>query len=380
MTTQETDLSQRPGSAEYVVVGAGCAGLTLAWQLSQQTRHPVVIVDNGAPRPDHFFGFWDHGAPALSLARDLATARWNRWSIITDQGVVVQNSTRSPYTALSSQAYETRLLQGLKGCSRIRFVQASANQVACTPELCRVDTTEGRIHGGQVFDSRPLPTPPGTLLQHFLGWRVQCEAPCFEPETAILMDFRVSQSRGMHFIYLLPFSQDEALVESTVFSPDPLPECWYADQIRAYLSEWYGIHSFRTVAREQGQIPLLYAYDRDTGRGTPVGVRAGAVRVSSGYAFAHILTQAEAVALDVARRRPVTARPCTGSVDRWMDHVLLRVIRRNPHLAPRIFQGMAAALSGDEMADFMNGNHGWRQRLRIVAAMPAWPFVRACLA
>ena len=31
------------------------------------------------------------------------------------------------------------------------------------------------------------------------------------------MDFRVDQSKGMHFVYLLPYSETEALVRSTIF-------------------------------------------------------------------------------------------------------------------------------------------------------------------
>ena len=33
------------------------------------------------------------------------------------------------------------------------------------------------------------------------------------------MDFDVSQEQGLHFMYVLPFSANEALVESTYFSP-----------------------------------------------------------------------------------------------------------------------------------------------------------------
>ena len=32
------------------------------------------------------------------------------------------------------------------------------------------------------------------------------------------MDFRCNQSRGLHFIYVIPFSKKKALIESTLFS------------------------------------------------------------------------------------------------------------------------------------------------------------------
>ena len=61
------------------------------------------------------------------------------------------------------------------------------------------------------------------MLQHFLGLEVRSRHEIFDPDTAILMDYRVDQSRGMHFNYLLPLSATEALVESTLFTPSVCP-------------------------------------------------------------------------------------------------------------------------------------------------------------
>ena len=45
------------------------------------------------------------------------------------------------------------------------------------------------------------------MLQHFQGYVVETKEDVFDDATAILMDFRCDQSRGIHFIYLLPFSK-----------------------------------------------------------------------------------------------------------------------------------------------------------------------------
>ena len=68
-----------------------------------------------------------------------------------------------------------------------------------------------------VFDSRPPIAPKNAMLQHFLGQEISVDKPVFDSLKAILMDFRVDQSRGMHFIYLLPFSPTCVLIESTLF-------------------------------------------------------------------------------------------------------------------------------------------------------------------
>ena len=69
------------------------------------------------------------------------------------------------------------------------------------------------------------------MLQHFQGIEVKTKQPCFDKDMAILMDFRVDQSKGMHFIYLLPYSATEALVESTLFSTELVDEEFYSIQL-----------------------------------------------------------------------------------------------------------------------------------------------------
>ena len=70
------------------------------------------------------------------------------------------------------------------------------------------------------------------MLQHFRGVEVKTVQTCFSPDTAILMDFRCDQSRGIHFIYLLPYSPTEALVESTMLSLERQDDAFYTEAIK----------------------------------------------------------------------------------------------------------------------------------------------------
>ena len=94
----------------------------------------------------------------------------------------------------------------------------------------------GKMNPKLTFDSRPPRASRNAMLQHFLGQEIEVDRPVFDDSTAILMDFRVDQSHGMHFIYLLPFSPTRALVESTSFSTKILEEEFYIDSINQYLS------------------------------------------------------------------------------------------------------------------------------------------------
>ena len=89
------------------------------------------------------------------------------------------------------------------------------------------------------------------------------------------MDFRCDQSHGLHFIYLLPTSPTEALVESTLFSADLLQDDHYIRNINIYLNEVLQITDFEVTDTEKGVIPLADCRDR-TAPQHAIGARGGA--------------------------------------------------------------------------------------------------------
>ena len=213
------------------------------------------------------------------------------------------------------------------------------------------------------------------MLQHFLGLEVRSRRAIFDPDTAILMDFRVDQSRGMHFIYLLPFSATEALVESTLFTPSVCPESYYRGEIAAYLEAHFGLDEFETLRTERGVIPLGILPPRDPSI-PGVGGNGGAIRPSSGYAFPFIQKQIDRAIAAACEGRELGFAVPHRRVDLWMDAVLLTVLRHWPERAPELFLRMGRALDGDEFARFLSGEADWPLRLKVIMAMPKAPFLR----
>ena len=67
------------------------------------------------------------------------------------------------------------------------------------------------------------------LQQHFIGWKIKTSEPAFTADKATFMDFSVAQKGNTRFMYVLPFSKTEALIEYTLFSKDLLPEKEYEE-------------------------------------------------------------------------------------------------------------------------------------------------------
>ena len=343
---------------QVCVLGDGCAALSLAARVDELANHKLTLVrpHDAPPETDHLWGFWD--GPNLTAASRLARKRWNSWSIVTGRGKAVLRSQKRPYAALHR-------LDWTAHC------RAAASRVG----VATLDGDEAAKAADFVFDSRPPPVPDGMMLQHFLGLEVRSRHAIFDSDTAILMDFRVDQSRGMHFIYLLPFSATEALVESTLFTPSVCSESYYRREIAGYLKTHFGLEEFETLRTERGVIPLGIMPPRDPSI-PGIGGNGGAIRPSSGYAFPFIQKQIDrAIAAALEGRELGFAMPHR-RVDLWMDTVLLTVLRHWPERAPDLFLRMGRALDGDEFAQFLSGEADWPLRLKVIIAMPKAPFLR----
>jgi len=228
----------------------------------------------------------------------------------------------------------------------------------------------------QILDSRPPSMKDGVMLQHFSGYEITTDRDVFDSTTAILMDFRCDQSRGMHFIYCLPFGARNALVESTLFSTELAPKPFYDSAIKRYLTEIIGIDDYRITRREKGIIPMATLPQRDPHL-AGIGANGGAIRPSSGYAFSFIQKQIDQIIASAKPGQPLTVKTPHSRFELFMDSIFLRVIRRHPVLAPQIFTAMADRLTGDEFALFLSGEAGPRLWTKLVLAMPKWPFICA---
>ena len=83
----------------------------------------------------------------------------------------------------------------------------------------------------------------------------QTEQEIFNPEQAMFMDFSVEQKGNTRFMYVLPTSKTEALLEYTLFSHSHLETSEYESEIELYIQK-LGITNYKIVEKERGSIPM----------------------------------------------------------------------------------------------------------------------------
>jgi lycopene beta-cyclase len=70
------------------------------------------------------------------------------------------------------------------------------------------------------------------------------------------MDFRTIQREGTSFVYVMPFSATEALVEYTLFSKSLLEDGDYDVALKDYVHNVLGLLDYEILEKEFGVIPM----------------------------------------------------------------------------------------------------------------------------
>ena len=225
---------------------------------------------------------------------------------------------------------------------------------------------EEKVYCKKIYDSRSVNIENDRLKQHFIG-NIITVNDGHQIKNVRLMDFRVKQDQGLHFIYLLPLDDNRLLVESTVFSKFLLDPSWYQNQISTYIDKNLNIEKYEIMDSEQGVLPMFEINSQNKDNYVQIGAKGGATKISSGYAFSFFLKQL------ISKNKDYHS-----FWDKWMDKIFVKYLENNDK-SDEVFMKMAERLKGEEFGSFMMGNAKFITKLKIIFAMPKISFIKSCL-
>lgn len=369
--------------SELVIMGGGCAGLSLARQLAILEKHGHAIPETTILEPreeylhDRTWCFWQ---PAHVPVDTRIAHEWERWSFSERGGSRILHEGGSwRYRCLPSDRFYREATSWIQGSSQIRLKTAVPVFSAAKGdgEDHRIETPEGPLKAGMVVDTRP-PSTRGKplLLQQFIGVEVKTAVPMQDPGCVGLMENMQQDEHGFLFHYVLPYSESKCLLEVTRFTADKVPwERMEEDLGRARQA--CDLSNAGESRRERGIIPMgLPAQNLSTGPTWAVaGTRGGAIRPATGYGFQRIAAWAESCARSLVEDGCVLSQPSFPRSIRWMDDLFLRLLRRKPELAPQLFMRFAGRLSPGQSVRFLSNKPNLYDKWRVVRSLPAQPFL-----
>ncbi|MEV1061063.1 lycopene cyclase family protein [Micromonospora chalcea] len=369
-----------------LVGGGGAASLVLA-ALDRHgvTGLRVAVVDPVHKRgQDRTWAFW--GLPGDDLD-PLLSASWSQVDVVTRAGRRVLTLDPLRYAMLRSAPVYDRAAAAERRLDAVR-ISAPAGELHDDGERVTVRDPEGRelVRAGWVLDSRPRrPKRPGrtSWLQHFRGWWLAADRPTFDPQRAVLMDFRTPQpQRGVSFGYVLPVDDRFALVEYTEFGPELLDDSGYDTALRGY-ADLLGLDltALRVREVEDGVIPMTDGpfEPRPSPRVVRLGTAGGATRPSTGFTFSAMLRQADQVARALAAGRPPVPAPAYPGRHLWMDAVALRALDRGHVGGVEFFERLFDRNPPERVLRFLDGVTSPAEDLAVMRSSPLLPMTGAVL-
>ena len=220
------------------------------------------------------------------------------------------------------------------------------------------------------------------------------------------MDFKPS-SHGIHFMYVLPYSATEALVESTWIC-EHHHHADYAQELHDDIAARWPNAQFEVKYTETGSLALITSKQQG---GKPlwywlaghlktlvanhlsnhkvvnnkvvnakvqvinIGTRAGTARAATGYAFLETLADSARLANLIKKNQPLTAFK-RHKIDTWMDALFLSFLTKNPAMGADYFVHMFANCQPARLIRFLTSEANWLDRLSVIRAVPAWPMLK----
>lgn len=371
---------------DYIITGGGLAGMSLLYYIlnSKLKDKKILILDQSAKeKNDRTWCYWEQKNTAFDF---LVHHRWEYLDFHTFDFSKTLNIKPYQYKMIRSIDFYNYCKDLLSKSTNVDNYVEKVIKVENLPSKVLISTDNGQYSADFCFNSilfeKPSLTSNIYLDQHFKGWIIQTETPAFDPTKATLMDFRLPHDGETKFVYVLPTSTTEALIEATLFSEKHLTTEAYDDLIKGYIQKYLPtVKSYKILHEEFGVIPMTdYSFSKGEGRILNIGTAGGHTKASSGYTFWYVQNKMKHLVEQLEKEgNPPVALTLRERIFSFLDHVFLNVLKYKRVPPPQIFGGLFKHNTPVQVLKFMSEQTSFLETVRILLKMQILPFFKAML-
>ena len=365
----------------YIIQGAGASGLWLAHSLNEAgllAFDQLLIVEGEANKVnDRTWCFWSTEEEQKFSFID------TRWSSLNIQG---KRQSISPYQYCHarSQAFYSWVRESLAKNSNIHWLNDWVEDVSDVGDGVNVQTKKGLYFADYFFGSGQWKTKVKgddiTLWQSFVGWRIRLINQTWDAQSATLMDFSIPQSDTTRFLYVLPLSESEGLVEATQFHAERLPKEEGEFILRQICTQrgW----DVEIIEVECDAIPMSPLFNQNqshhdsNARIIEIGIAAGALKPTTGYGFLTMRNHANQIA-QALKTGNVLPKIYRKRRFRFYDALLLQMLQENPHRGKAIFERLFQRQPAQLVLKFLDEKTSIWEEIRIFSQLQVPWFLKA---
>lgn len=372
---------------DYIISGAGAAGLSLLMRLMQHKEfdNKKILVVDKAPKNqnDHTWCFWESQP---GLFEQVVYRQWQRVNFFSHNYSSLIDINPYYYKMIRSIDFYNYVLKEAETRPNIIFkygdIEAAGNEgnkalVIISGERYTADYVFNSI----LFGKPTVPPDKYYLLQHFKGFLIETKESAFNPSEATLMDFRVGQQYGTTFVYVLPLSDDRALVEYTLFTKTLLNESDYNNALHNYISSFLNVKDYIIEEQEFGIIPMTnMKFVKNIGRVINIGTAGGQTKGSTGYTFQFIQKHTEKLVSSLLQfGYPKDEESLIEKRFKLYDSILLNILNSNKISGEKIFTDLFKKNPVDRIFRFLDNETTLEDEINLMGTLPSREFMKAAL-
>lgn len=371
---------------DYVFIGMGASNTLLMMALCKRgllkNKSIAVIEPDAKSLNDKTYCFWADSTE--SIVADCQSILFKKFETVSVKSKNLQKSEKVNYYYIQSIDLYKLAKQRLQAENTTRFNEQVLELIA-SDSYCQVFMVNESIKAKFIFDSRPISYSNLTkadivLKQSFIGYHIRCEKNFFDVNDIEMMNFNIDQDKYTQFIYTIPLSKNEALIELTRFG-DKLIEGSYANEVLdAYIKNEFG--TYKLINKEIGCIPMTTYLNpiADLKNVLNTGTRANMIKPSTGYGFKNMYAFAENVAEQFLIGEMKTINQLqTNKQSRFYfyDTLLLIILRDWPAEGKHIFTSLFKTSSIRSVLNFLDEKSSIQQEIFLFLKLPIIPFLKA---
>lgn len=368
----------------FIFAGAGLSSLMTVYEMIQSglfSQQKILLIDSNSKKTnDRTWSFWDKESGAfdsiVSQKYESAFFKTNRFS---------RKLNLEPYLYKSIRGVDfyNKIFDLVRQQPNVEFLEAKISNYSEMNDGVEVQTSVGNFFGEKLFNSLYNPnlvaaqTNYPLVQQHFIGWFIKTKEAVFTPETATFMDFSIDQKQTTRFMYVLPTSETEALLEYTLFSPILLKKEEYETGIADYIKN-LGITEYEILEKEQGNIPMTcYPFwKHNTQNILNIGSAGGWTKASTGYTFKNTTKKSKEVVKFLQNHSDF--RKFHKKNKFWFyDLLLIDILFRRNEIGSTIFSSMFKKVKASLIFKFLDEETSLWEDLKVIWQCPKMPFLKA---
>ena len=369
---------------DYIIAGLGAAGLSLAYfmmQFEDLRQKKILLVDSDDKnKNDRTWTFWGEAPEEFA---HLIEKTWHKLGLYDKKDKVEFSVAKSPYHYIPAIRFYQYIIPKLKEADNYTFLKGNVEQISDQNNEPTVTVDKKTYKANYIFNSsfRGVTTLAQVknkiAFQQFKGWELEFDNDILDDEKVTLMDFSISESDKVNFMYLLPVTKKRMIINCTAFGSEKMSNGYPEECMTEYLKNNFS-QDYKITRKEQGIIPMSHVeFERYYSPGIiNVGILGGDARPSTGYTFINAINNSRKIAYALANEEKPPFLSNNKRHYNFYDRIFIRVLKDNPAALKKALLSMFRRNSPSKAFRFLSAKTNIFHEIPIILSLPIIPFVK----